>query len=73
MSHDSGMSNAPTPLLTSGEVSRRIDKSISTVNRYAKSGRLPAIKLPGKTSNYLFDPSDVLAYLNGDNDEQAND
>lgn len=47
-------------LLTTAQVAERIDKTISTVNRWAATGKLPvAHKLPGRTGVNLFDPAVV--------------
>ncbi|CAB4136963.1 Helix-turn-helix domain containing protein, partial [uncultured Caudovirales phage] len=42
--------------MTAPEVARRLGKSLATVKRYARAGKLPVIlKVPGATGAYLFD------------------
>ena len=56
-----------TTLLTAEQVAARVGKTESTVNRWAKSGKLPAAqKLPGRTGPNLFDPAVVSAFMEGD-------
>lgn len=45
--------------LTTREVAKLLDKPIYTVNRWAKAGKLRAIKLPGHTGARLYRRSDV--------------
>ena len=55
-----------TNLLTSEQVAAKVGTTASTINRWAKSGKLPAAtKLPGRTGNNLFAVADVLALLQG--------
>lgn len=50
-------------LLSTAEVAVLLGKSRATVKRMALSGNLkPALKLPGDTGAYLFDPKDVEAF-----------
>lgn len=49
------------PPLTSAEVARVLGRSVRTVHRLVEDGVLPAMKLPGETGAYLFDPKDVEA------------
>jgi len=49
-------------LLTSAQVADILGKSVRTIHRLAESGDLaPALKVPGKTGAFLFDPADVEA------------
>jgi excisionase family DNA binding protein len=60
------MSN-PAPdggdLLTTAQVSNLTGWSVTSINRWAKDGDLPAAKLPGRTGAYLFARSTVEQYL----------
>lgn len=51
-------------LLTPGEVMRRLNVSRKTVDRYRRSGSLPAIKLPG--GHARFRREDVEAIERGE-------
>lgn len=43
-------------LMTSGEVAKKFDVDVRTVQRWAASGRLPYVqKLSGQRGSYLFD------------------
>lgn len=59
------MSNSsPDDLLTTSEVSELTGWSVTSVNRWALSGDLPAErKLPGRTGSYLFRRDTVQARL----------
>lgn len=51
--------NRPT-LIPTAEVATVLAVDVRTVHRLVTSGRLPvALKVPGKTGAYLFDPADV--------------
>ena len=51
-------------LLNTEQVAARVGKDPSTVNRWAKSGKLPvALKLPGLRGDNLFAVADVLAFI----------
>jgi len=51
-----------TKLLTTPEVAAILKRPLSTVQWQAAHGHLPvAMKLPGKSGAYLFDPADVAA------------
>ena len=53
---------APTDFLTTAQVASHLGVSIATVNRWAKSGRLPvAAKVPGRTGPNLYLAEDVQA------------
>lgn len=48
--------------LTTAQVADAKGVNPRTVARWVKSGRLPyAVKVPGETGAYLFDPADVDA------------
>lgn len=50
--------------ITTAQVAERYRKAVRTVNRQAKSGRLPFVqKLPGERGAYLFDPEEVERVL----------
>lgn len=50
--------------LTTAEVADAADRSIRTVSRWIADGRLqPALKIPGRTGAYLFDPQHVAEVL----------
>lgn len=52
------MSQNAQTYLTTKQVAERLGKSVATVKRMAADGRLPyAVKVPGDTGAYLFDPS----------------
>lgn len=54
-----------TPL-TTVQVAERMGKSERQVRRDAAAGKLPgAVKLPGRTGAYVFDPDVFDAYLQG--------
>lgn len=53
------MPKTPDDLLGAAEVSQILRADRVTVHRWAKSGRLPSQKLPGKTGAYLFRRGDV--------------
>lgn len=45
-----------TDHMTAVEVAARLGKSLATVKRYARAGKLPvSLKVPGTTGAYLFD------------------
>jgi excisionase family DNA binding protein len=46
-------------LLTSPQVATMLGKSIRTVQRMAEAGELPAMKLPGETGAYVYDPTEI--------------
>ena len=52
--------------ITSREVAKMLGVSIMTVNRRARSGKIPAIRanLDGKRVQYLFDESIITALAN---------
>lgn len=48
--------------ITTADAARMLGVHVATVSRMVASGRLlPAIKVPGKTGAFLFDPNDVAA------------
>lgn len=50
--------------LTTAQVAEKADRSIRTVTRWIKNGRLlPALKIPGQTGAYLFDAEHVADVL----------
>lgn len=54
------MSQNAHTYLTTKQVAERLGKSVATVKRMAADGRLPyAVKVPGDTGAYLFDPTDI--------------
>lgn len=54
---------APTDLLTTTQVAALLGVSQETVNRWARTGRLPiAHKLPGRTGANLFRRRDAEAF-----------
>jgi predicted site-specific integrase-resolvase len=56
--------DAVADLLPTAEVARLAKANTATVNRWAKSGRLPvAVKIPGKTGANLYRREDVSALL----------
>lgn len=51
-------------LLTTAQVASRLGKSVSQVNRLAEAGRIKtAVKLPGRNGARLFEPGDVLEFI----------
>lgn len=48
--------------LTTQQVSELTGWSVTSINRWALKGALPARKLPGRTGAYLFARSDVELY-----------
>lgn len=51
-------------LLTTRQVKELLRVDVRTVHRLADSGALPyAIKIPGRTGAYLFDPAVVEMFL----------
>ncbi len=55
---------AARTLLSTAQVAELFNVNVTTVNRWAKSGRLPvAVKVPGNTRANLYDPSDVRSLL----------
>lgn len=48
--------------LTTAQVAERTGWSVTSINRWALSGELPARKLPGRTGAYLFDPAVVETF-----------
>lgn len=61
-----------TDLLTAAETAQRLNVDRSVVLKLANSGRLPvAMKLPGRTGAYLFDPADVDAHIAARNERGA--
>lgn len=48
--------------LTTAQVSELTGKSVTSINRWALKGEIPARKLPGRTGAYLFD-RDVVELL----------
>lgn len=48
-------------LLTSAQVAQKLGVTTVTVQRWAKSGSLAHMKLPGQTGAYLFDPETIDA------------
>lgn len=54
-----GNTSAET-LITSAEACQVLNIDRSTLNRWIAAGKVtPAIKLPGKTGAYLFDPAHI--------------
>ncbi len=54
----------PTELLTAGQVAAKLRVSVATVNRMARSGRLPvAKKLAGIRGANLFDSATIEQHL----------
>ena len=52
----------PETLLTSAEACKALNIDRSTLNRWIAAGKVtPALKLPGRTGAYLFDPAHVEA------------
>ena len=50
--------------LTTAQVADTANRSIRTVSRWIKDGRLrPSLKIPGRTGAYLFDPEHVAEVL----------
>lgn len=50
--------------LTTEQVARRLGKSVSTINRWAASGKLsPAVDMPGRTGARLYRAGDVLELM----------
>lgn len=55
----------PADYLTTAEVAAVLGRPIATVNRWARTGRLPvAGKLPGRTGANLYRRADVEQLLN---------
>lgn len=53
-------------LLGASEVARLLGKNLSTISRWAKSGRLePVVVVPGYNGDLLFDPASVEALREG--------
>ena len=52
-----------TDLITTADVARMLDKTVSTVNRMVARGELvPAVKAPGKRGAHLFRRGDIENY-----------
>jgi excisionase family DNA binding protein len=49
--------------LTTAQVSELTGWSVTSVNRWALKGELPARKLPGRTGAYLFRRADIEARM----------
>lgn len=45
--------------LTSREVADRLHVSIGTVNRWARDGRLPYVRVPGPKGRFRFHPDSI--------------
>jgi len=53
-----------TDLLSTAAVAQLLDRSVSTINRWASQGRLePAVDMPGRTGARLYRRSDVETLL----------
>lgn len=50
-------------LLSTGRVAELLGISIRTVQRMAKTDKIPARKLDGHHGQYVFEESDIAAYL----------
>jgi excisionase family DNA binding protein len=61
------MSDVLPALMTTDEVAEALRLSPSTIARWAKNGKLPAVKLGdrGSKSSVRFRRVDVLAFLDG--------
>jgi hypothetical protein len=56
-----------TTLLTTAEVARKAERTVTTVLNHVKAGRLQyAMKLPTGTGAYLFEPDEVDRWLAGE-------
>jgi excisionase family DNA binding protein len=51
-------------LITAAEAAARLGVPKRTLLRWAKVGLVPAVKLPGRTGAYLFDPADINQLTN---------
>lgn len=49
-------------LLTTAQVAELTPWSVTSINRWAQKGILPAIKLPGRTGAYLFNRADIETF-----------
>ena len=50
--------------LTTAQVAEATNRSIRTVSRWIRAGRLrPSLKIPGRTGAYLFTPEHVAEFL----------
>jgi excisionase family DNA binding protein len=57
-------SESQTPLLTVGQVSRRLRVSPQSVYRLVRSGEIPALRLGhGRNASLRFDPDEIEAWL----------
>lgn len=45
--------------MTAAQAAARLGVDRKTILRWIADGRLPAVKLAGRTGAYLFDPADV--------------
>jgi len=55
----------PSDVLSTLEVARMLDVDARTVARRARSGAIPARKLPGRTGAYVFDRATIEQLLAG--------
>ena len=54
-------------LLTTAEAAQRLGISVTTLNRWAKSGAIRvAVQAPGRTGVRLYDEDEIAARENGD-------
>jgi excisionase family DNA binding protein len=51
-----------TDLIGAPEVAAILHTSLSTVKRRARTGEIPATKLPGEFGAYVFSRADIEAY-----------
>jgi len=54
-------------LMTSGEVARQLRVDVKTVSRWAKAGKLRAVKTPGGHNRYYR--TDINKIINGETDD----
>jgi excisionase family DNA binding protein len=60
---------SPESLLTSEEVAAAVRQDVNTVQRWARDGLVPAIKLPG--GRWRFRREDIEAILRGESPASA--
>ena len=53
-------------LLRSDEVADLLNTTVRTVQNWANSGRLPAVRVPDGTGDWRFRRADIERYLDGD-------
>lgn len=51
----------PSKVLTTAEAADKLGCSASTIRRLVRSGVIEAVKLPGRTGPFLFDPEVIDA------------